>query len=648
MRVNYFKNNNVKKSVRGQKNMTKEDVEQLKATIEEKIAIINNLFGFQERFTTLEWNILSKFKEYLNKMKQDLENGKIPDHFIGVLQNDVNQNNFIQSFDQFSEPEESNLKSLIDKFKSNLKYNDSYDLYSKLNFAQENIVLIGANGCGKTSLANVLKATMHFDKGIVIPAQKLLVIPTIESIPSYNSTASEYERYQQIVLDGKQTYTQTNSNDIPYDVIRKYGAEYKNILSMLVAEQNKVYNNYCDEKKKGNNPSDKTLHCKMDDVIEIWNYLIEHRKLECESGCNLVLYNKSEKYPAYKMSDGEKAVFYLVARVVLAPPSALIVADEPEMYLHPTIVNKLWDALERKRQDCRFIYLTHNLSFAESRNAVKCWIKSYQAQPSPRWEIEKINFDSGLPEKMQLSLLGSQKKILFCEGKENSLDKKIFERVFENYTIVPVDNCTSVIRYTKAFNKLPKSSVKAYGLIDRDFLPDNALDKLKTDNVFFYDVAEIENLLLIEEFVKAFENYKREPDVFEKIKQDVLEQLRKDVEIQASKYVISHINYIFGSNNGIKGKKASEIKSSFDTFYSQIDVFKMHKERMDEIIRICDANDYSKAIKIYNNKGLGSLVEKNLHLSNFHERALDFIKNEASACAILKKAFPNELFLEEI
>ena len=624
--------------------MAKENVEQLKASIEEKLAIIDNLFKFQERYTTLEWNILSKFKNYLDKMHLDLENESIPDHFIDILQNDIAQNDFILPFDQFTEPEETHLKSLINNFKNNLKYNDSYDLYSKLNFAQENIVLIGANGCGKTSLANVLQATMHFDKGIVIPAQKLLIIPTIESIPSYTPTVNEYERYQQHVIDVKQTYTQTNSNDIPYDVIRTYGVEYKNVLSMLVAEQNKVNNFYCEEKKKGNCLPDDMLHCKMDDVIEIWNYLIEHRKLVCESGCNLVLYDKSDKYPAYKMSDGEKAVFYLVARIVLAPPNALIVSDEPEMYLHPTIVNKLWDALEKKRQDCRYIYLTHNLNFAESRNAVKCWIKSYQAKPFPRWEIEKINFDSGLPEKMLLSLLGSRKKILFCEGKENSLDKKIFEKVFFDYTIVPVSNCFSVIHYTKAFNKLPKPSAKAYGLIDRDFLTDEALEKLKTDNVFSYDVAEIENLLLMEDFIKAFETYKREPDVFEEIKKEVLEQLRKDIEIQASKYVVAQINYIFGSNNGIKGKKASEIKSSFDTFYSQIDVLKMHNERMKEIIDICDAKDYSKAIKIYNNKGLGSIVEKNLHLSNYHDRALDFIKNETNACQILKNAFPHELF----
>ena len=178
--------------------MSKEGKEQLKVLIEQNLAFIDNLFNYKEGFATLEWDVLSKFKDYLNKMILDLDEDRIPENFIDVLKNDVNQNNFISTFDRFTEPEEKHLKSLIEGFKNNLKYSDSYDLYSKLNFAQENVVLIGANGCGKTSLANVLKTTMHYDKGIVIPAQKMLVIPTIESIPSFSTTLDEFERYQQI------------------------------------------------------------------------------------------------------------------------------------------------------------------------------------------------------------------------------------------------------------------------------------------------------------------------------------------------------------------------------------------------------------------------------------------------------------------
>ena len=50
------------------------------------------------------------------------------------------------------------------------------------------------------------------------------------------------------------------------------------------------------------------------------------------------------------MSDGERVIFYVVGRVMLAKESSLIIVDEPEMHLHKAILNKLWDILEEKRK----------------------------------------------------------------------------------------------------------------------------------------------------------------------------------------------------------------------------------------------------------------------------------------------------------
>ena len=50
----------------------------------------------------------------------------------------------------------------------------------------------------------------------------------------------------------------------------------------------------------------------------------------------------------------------------------------------------------------------------------------------------------------------------------------------------------------------------AYGIIDRDFKTKEQLDKLVTENVYSYDVAEIENLFLVEDFIKGFAEYKHE------------------------------------------------------------------------------------------------------------------------------------------
>ena len=48
------------------------------------------------------------------------------------------------------------------------------------------------------------------------------------------------------------------------------------------------------------------------------------------------------------------------------------------------------------------------------------------------------------------------------------------------------------------------------------------LDKFERENVYSYDVAEIENLFLMEKFVTAFASYKREPCNIEAIKNKVI------------------------------------------------------------------------------------------------------------------------------
>ncbi|GHV17087.1 hypothetical protein FACS1894169_11730 [Bacteroidia bacterium] len=78
-------------------------------------------------------------------------------------------------------------------------------------------------------------------------------------------------------------------------------------------------------------------------------------------------------YQPIQMSDGEKVLLFLIAQVLQAPKDGFIVVDEPEMYLHKTILKKLWDRLEKERPDCLFIYLTHDLDFATSgKSSERC------------------------------------------------------------------------------------------------------------------------------------------------------------------------------------------------------------------------------------------------------------------------------------
>lgn len=61
--------------------------------------------------------------------------------------------------------------------------------------------------------------------------------------------------------------------------------------------------------------------------------------------------------------------FYLIGEVLCAPENSIIIIDEPEMHIHVSLIKHLFDLIETERPDCAFIYLTHSMDFAFSRQS---------------------------------------------------------------------------------------------------------------------------------------------------------------------------------------------------------------------------------------------------------------------------------------
>lgn len=582
---------------------------------------------------------------WVKEINEDIEGEIIPSSYDNILINSFDflspmmdvirqniRNNTIEKIENLD-------KFFLSQIVANI---DSYHFYKSLGFAQENTVVVGANGCGKTTLANTLQKSLNVKDGIVIPAQKLLIIPTFSSTPNYAATAETYNQYQRTILDDKQTFNASKEDDIPWGTTQQYGSEFKKVLATLYSERMAKRNKFCDAYERGEELIRQQLQSALDVVINIWNFLIEHRTLQCDDSNNLVLTGDgvNGSYPAFQMSDGERIILYLVGRVLLAPERALIIIDEPEMYLHKTIVDKLWNKLEWERRDCVFLYLTHDLQFAASRDAKKCWIRSFE-YPS-KWNIEEIQ-DNVIPEELLLKLLGSRKKILFCEGKRNSLDSKIFELLFEDYTITPVETCKDVINFTKAFNKIPNTVAKAYGIIDRDFHSEDQLEKLKQQNVFSYGVAEIENLFLLPDVITGFAKYKNEECDIEDIETRILNKFEQDKQTQISQYVSSAINAYFKASHISVGNKKEEVEQNFQNFMSEVDINKLFNERESYINDVIANKKYKKAIMLYNNKGLHSVIEKYFNMGDYRHRALDYLRGTKEIESI-KRIFPDQLW----
>jgi ABC-type dipeptide/oligopeptide/nickel transport system ATPase component len=583
--------------------------------------------------------------EILNSIKSELRNPELPVNYINQFKNDIDQT--LQYFAYLNHQEianrhdsvsikysiESN-RDIIGQQLALLHFN--LDFFTKLDFFNNNIVAIGANGSGKTSLSNKLKTYIQTN-GAVISAQRILLVPTFETLYNPTRTAQELKETQLRDKSNKSSHEFSNLQ-------QEFAIILKNLLADSIASGNAYRIKAIEQTKNGLLISEPPI-TNLDRTLEIWNSLIGHRVISCVDGMNInVASNETGIYPAIQMSDGEKVILFLIAQVLQAPISGFIIIDEPEMYLHKTILQKLWDILEKERQDCIFIYLTHDLDFATSRTtAKKVWIKAFQYPD--KWDIENIP-ENDMPESLLLELLGSRKNILFCEGKKGSIDEKIYNILYPNYTITPVENCFEVINYTKTFNKIPSSSTKAIGIIDSDHHGIDRLEALKPDNIFSFSMTEPENLFLDEDFLKILaKRLMLEEDIVENIKADIIKQLEREKELQVSNYVSAKINYYFKDSHVSRGNDEESVERNYNLFTQKVDVTNWFGSRKIEVEKILEDKDYVRTLSVFNHKGLKTIPNKHLKISDFTERAIKLLQSQLETHTILKKYFPIELEL---
>ncbi len=407
--------------------------------------------------------------------------------------------------------------------------------------------------------------------------------------------------------------------------MRYVSNEFEQMIKYLIAEyQEKASNTHSNYK----NDDFKTENSILEDVIEIWEMIITHIKLKYDGQGNIKAYSKDvNEYDFMSLSDGEKNIFFCIASVLTVDTNGYVIVDEPENHLNMSIVNKLWDKLEEERADCQFVYLTHNPSFAIGRVGAKIlWIKKYT--PPSNWEYEEINTDSTLPQQLIVELIGSKKKILFCEGKRESYDYQLYSILFKNYTIIPAEGHQKAIDYCKAFNENKQlSNLSSIAIIDKDFYEKEEREAWEKSSIYTLDVMEVENILCDDEILKTIQKkVQATSEEYEIAKAQIFTHIESTKEKQSMEYAKFKTNKILSNLVG-KSENPDKLKEQLDNEIknlSPIDFFDNHIKLLENI---CINKDYDKALKHYNNKGMLSFVGDKI-LKGYKDRVIHFIRDD--------------------
>ena len=283
----------------------------------------------------------------------------------------------------------------------------------------DQVFIVGANGSGKSALIQrfVSKNQNNNIKRIAAHRQTWLNSGTIDLTPS---SRKQYERDSrrydtQYEARWRDPYGEQDLSIILFDLDNKY-----NIINESIAQYVRKQNIATAEETANKLPSP------FDEINELLTLGMLTVTLErAEDRSILAKHPQGEPFSIAEMSDGERSAVIIAAHVVTAELGTVFLIDEPEKHLHRSISQPFLSALFDLRKDCAFIISTHDIALPMANpKASVLMIRSckWSGSQCVSWDVEILKPNSQLPEELKRAILGSRKRILFVEGRSNSLD----------------------------------------------------------------------------------------------------------------------------------------------------------------------------------------------------------------------------------
>lgn len=513
-------------------------------------------------------------------------------------------------------------KSIIDQASSifeNIRYTllkyENIPLLNELISESQTVILVGKNGVGKSTLIDDLKND-KFHNLFCIPAQKYLYVTDLSNARVDNIDGI-HQLFTNSPLKVKTTFSYIGADGDPYKI-------FSLILNFVMREHQMSKSDY-------NSPT----KSKLDIIISLFSSIFENISLRTDSMNGTIEAEKFSRYSINSLSDGEKSALFYISCAVLAKENTVFVIDEPETHLNIAICNKLWDLILDYRQDCKFVFVSHNSDFISGRvNPRIVWCKKYVNNTD--FDLQPLNnLEVDFSRQLLIELVGSRKPILFCEGTIESIDYQLFNILYsDRYLIKPVGGHFDVVNNVRALNKLTPQGIEGIGVIDRDFHTVEKLEKYKNEKIFSIPVNEIEMLLMHESVVRAVLDDANTDMTFEDVKKALKNKLSSRLDFITGISIKNKLEEILSIEN-IKNKEDGEvqIKLLIKKLSPIVQEFDTEKEKNQQIL---DSGDYAKWLSIYNLKSEVTIGLMNSFESDYQFRALNKIKKNNDLQQILK------------
>ena len=367
----------------------------------------------------------------------------------------------------------------------------------------DRVFVVGTNGSGKSALIQHIKAKSPGSYIERIPAHRRnwFHSDSVDITASDRSAYATNDLHQEMEDQARWTdiFAQERQSAVLFDLVDLENRRARTITRFVDIDD-------FDSAREASNTSESPFD-KVNELLRVGTLAVS---LEYSDREMIIARNQSASgsYGMSQMSDGERSAVSIAARVLTVVPGTILLIDEPERHLHPSISEPFLSALFECRKDCAFVVLTNDIALpVANREARVLLIRScrWSGSRAVAWDIELLEANTNFPEDLKRAILGARKRILFVEGDDSgSLDLPLYSALFPDISVVPKGSCAEVINAVNGVRgSVDLHRVEAFGLIDRDNLQDDDVDKLANTFVFALDVYSVEALYYCTDAISA-------------------------------------------------------------------------------------------------------------------------------------------------
>lgn len=196
--------------------------------------------------------------------------------------------------------------------------------------------------------------------------------------------------------------------------------------------------------------------------------------------------------PFSSLSSGEQEVVKVIFDVARKDiKHSVIIVDEPELHLHPTLAFKLIETLKTIGDHTnQFIFLTHSADLISTYYSTGdvYFIDSVQTGSNQAHKLSELNHSHRELVQLigeNLGLFAVGKKLIFVEGEGSSLDRLTYHAIAQKYLpeakIVPIGSVEKLIALNSFEQEIRNSifGIDLYMIRDRDGLSDGQISTVE-------------------------------------------------------------------------------------------------------------------------------------------------------------------------